>query len=225
MCASMSFDYKHARFMMVEGQIRPNRVNSTALLDRFDELPREHFAADGQKEVAYRDDELQAGNGRALLSPMVLARMIEATNPQANDRVLDVAPATGYSTVLLATLVQHVTALEADPQLSAAIAHNCEAFGVRNADSIHGPLSLGAKQNAPYDIILVNGAVTEVPKALFHQLAEGGRLVAVIGGQKGLKLGTVTLFEKFHGNVSQRVLFEGSASYLPGFTPTEEFAF
>jgi protein-L-isoaspartate(D-aspartate) O-methyltransferase len=220
----MPLDLAVARQNMVEGQIRPNRVNDPRLLDAMESLPRELFVAAGAQPFAYSDTEVAASANRMLPAPMLLARMIEALDIKPNDNVLDVAVATGYSTALVAALARFVTGLEADAGLVTHAAGICQALKIGNVQFVHGPISMGAKQQAPYDAIIINGAMAEVPKTLFHQLAEGGRLVAVVGGTPGVAVGRVTLFTKFHGVISDRVLFESAASYVPGFAPHEEFS-
>ncbi len=218
-------DLTAARLLMVDGQIRPNRVETPALLDRLEAIPREYFVQPGEEGMAYREGEVAVTPNRFLLAPMLLGKMIEALEIAPGNRVLDVAPASGYSTAILAALTDTVvTALEADAQLSARATQLLNRLDIA-AHIMHGPLSLGAKEHAPYDAIFVNGAVTEVPAAWLAQLNEAGRLVAVVGGQKDLQPGAVRLFRKFNGQISSRVLFEAAASYLPGFAPGETFTF
>lgn len=220
----MPFDFALARTNMVDGQIRPNKVTDGRLLDALETIARESFVPPAQADTAYSEQELSLPQGRFLLAPMLLARMIQALDITTTSRVLDVAPATGYSTAVLASFAQAVIGLEADNGFGASAGQMLASAGRANAQMVHGPISMGAKQLAPYDAILVNGAMAEVPKTLFHQLVEGGRLIAIIGGQPGVKPGQVTLFTKYHNTVSERVLFEAAASYVPGFTPTEVFA-
>lgn len=220
----MPLDLAIARQNMVEGQIRPNRVNDPRLLDAMESLPRELFVAADAQPFAYSDAEVNVSAGRSLVSPMILAKMIEALDIKPTDNVLDVAPATGYSTALMANLCRFVVGLEADAGLVTQAATICQNLKIANLQFVHGPISMGAKQQAPYDAILVSGAMAEVPKTLFHQLTEGGRLIAVVGGKPGLAVGQVTLFTKFHGVVSDRALFEAAASYVPGFAPHEDFS-
>lgn len=219
----MPFDFSSARANMVDGQIRPNKVNSQQLLDALQATPRELFVPPSLQELAYSEQVLDIPPGRFLLAPMVLARMIEALDLTPNQRVLDIAPATGYSTAIFAQLVQAVVALESDNGLSMAAGQMLQAQNIANAQVVHGPISLGAKQLAPYDAIFVNGAMAEVPRTLFHQLTEGGKLIAIIGGTPGQSPGYVTLFTKLHNSTSERVLFEAAVPYVPGFSPTEGF--
>lgn len=225
----MSLNYAAARQNMVESQIRPNRVTDPALLDALETLPREDFVASSQQAFAYCEGEVSVGTGkmeRYLLSPMIIARMIEALNLTKDDKVLDVGCTTGYSTALISHLAGIVIGLESDAQMAQQANLNIQKLGLDRGVTIqHGALSLGTKDLAPFTAIILNGAVQEVPAALFSQLDEGGQLIAIVGGQKDRKLGQVILYEKHHGTVSQRVLFEAAASYLPGCAPVEEFSF
>lgn len=220
----MPFDFSTARTNMVNGQIRPNKVNDTRLLSALEQLPRESFAPADLAVLAYSDIELPVSKNRCLLAPMVLARMIDAMQITANDRVLDISPVTGYSTAILAQLAMMVVALEPDADMASNTAKMLQASNCSNAQAVHGPISLGAKQFAPYDSMLINGAMADVPRTLFHQLAEGGKLVAIINDKSTETLGRVTLFTKHHNTISERVLFEAAASYIPGFAPVEAFA-
>lgn len=225
---SLANDYAAARLMMVEGQIRPNRVDNPVLLDRLELIPRELFVEAGQETLAYRENEVAASTDtkptRYLMAPMTLARMIEALNIKAGERVLDIAPATGYSTAILTGLTDNVTSLESDARLATRAMQTLNSLSIR-ANVTQGPLTMGAKENAPYDAIFVGGAVNEVPAAWLAQLGEGGRLVVIVGGQKDLQLGAVTLYRKFNGQVSSLNLFEAAASTLPGFAAAEAFVF
>jgi protein-L-isoaspartate(D-aspartate) O-methyltransferase len=219
----MPLDYTTARTNMLEGQIRPNRVNDPRLLTQLETLPRELFVQPASQFFAYAESEVEAAAGRSLMPPMVLARMIEALELQPAATVLDIAPATGYSSAVIAGLCKAVVGLDADAGLTSQATKLCQQLGITNAQFIHGPLSMGAKNFAPYDAIFINGAVAEVPRTLFHQLAEGGRLIAIIAPEEN-SMGKVTLFTKYHGVVNDRVLFEAAASYVAGFAPHEEFA-
>jgi protein-L-isoaspartate(D-aspartate) O-methyltransferase len=219
----MPLDFSTARFNMVEGQIRPNKVTNPILLDRLQSLPREQFVRTDQQSFAYSEGEVEAAPGRMLLAPMILARMIEALEITPNMTTMDVAPATGYSTALLASLSRAVVGLEADAGLAVQAAQICQRLEIDNVQFTHGPISMGAKQLAPYDRVFVNGAVADVPRTLFNQMSEEARMIAIIKPQE-TQMGQVTLFMKYHSSITSRVLFEAAASYLPGFAPHEEFS-
>lgn len=216
-------DFAAARYFMVEGQIRPNKVTDQRLVDVLSELPREAFVPSSARGVAYVDDDLPIGKGRFLLEPMVFARMLQAAAVQETDRVLDIGAAGGYSTAVLGRLASSVVGLDCDEELTAAAAAALAGQGIANAKTVTGPLAEGYAQNAPYDVIVVEGTVPEVPASLTDQLAEGGRLVAIVQG-KG-SVGEVRLFQRTAGVVSSRTLFEAQPHALPGFEKKASFVF
>lgn len=221
-------DFTAARFNMVESQIRPNKVRDQGLLDALGTLPREMFVPSIMAGIAYIDESLQVGAGRYLIEPMVLARLIEEADVKADDRVLDIAPATGYSTAVLAALAKEVVAVEADPALVTQAVGNLDRLQIKNASFQLGPLAEGWKATAPYDVILINGSVEILPDMLSAQLAEGGRLLVVMrksGPAAIAHKGEARLYEKIHGNLSHRALFDANVKLLPGFEAKKVFSF
>ncbi len=216
-------DFAAARFFMVEGQIRPNKVTDHRLVDALSETPREAFVPESARGVAYVDDDLPIGHGRYLLEPMVFARMLQYVSVQESDRVLDVGGAGGYSTAILAKLAASVVGLDSDAALTAAAAAALSAQGVTNASVVTGPLAAGHADGGPYDVIVIEGTIPEVPAALADQLAEDGRLVAIVQGARGV--GEVRLFQRAGGVLSSRILFEAQPHALPGFEKKASFVF
>lgn len=216
-------DFVAARYFMVEGQIRPNKVTDHRLVDVLSETPREAYVPDAARGVAYVDDDLPIGNGRYLLEPMVFARMLQYVSVQPGDRVLDVGCAGGYSTAVLARLAASVVGLDADPALAAGATAALAAHGIANATIVTGPMAEGYAQRAPYDVIVIEGTIPEVPAALTGQLAEDGRLVAIVQGERGV--GEVRLFQRAGGVLSSRILFEAQPHALPGFEKKTSFVF
>lgn len=172
--------FADARKRMVDSQIRPNRVTNPRILAAMRRLPRERFLPPAVVPLAYADEDVPLGNGRYMLEPMVLAKLLQAATLQEHERVLVVGAGTGYGAAVLAACGCRVVALEEDPALL-AIAEAIlpqEAPGVTLAS---GPLSAGWPGHAPYDMILIEGAVPEVPPALAAQLhQETGRLLTAI---------------------------------------------
>ena len=216
-------DFALARRNMIEGQLRPNRVTNAPLLAAVGELPRERFLPDGLRAVAYADDDVPLGNGRFLMEPMVLARLIQALQPQSDHRALVVASGRGYGAALLVRLVGSVVAVESDPALAAAAAQTARELGLSGIQQKVGKLEDGDPPG-PYDLILIEGAVQRVPPALLDQLAEGGRLTTVMVGPVGA-LGLAQLFVKQGGALSGRPLFDAGTPSLPGFAPPPRFTF
>ena len=172
--------YAEARQHMVDSQIRPNRVSDPRVLAAMRRIPRERFVPATVQALAYADDDVPLGNGRYLTEPMVLARMLQASPLRANERVLIVGAATGYSAAVLADCGCRVVALEEDPALL-AIANAVLPDEAPSVTLVAGPLAEGWPSHAPYDLILIEGAVPEVPESLKAQLhQERGRLLAAI---------------------------------------------
>jgi len=217
-------DFALARRNMIDGQLRPNRVTNAQLLAAIGELPRERFLPEATRSVAYADDDVPLGNGRYLMEPMVLARLIQALQPRPEDRAMVVAAGPGYGAALLARLVHSVVAVESDPTLAAAAERTAKELGITGIRQTIGKLEQGAAESAPYDVILIEGAVQVVPQAIFDQLAEGGRLTTVIAGPPGAS-GVAQLFMKEGGMVSGRPLFDSGTPSLPGFAPPPRFTF
>lgn len=215
-------DYATARTNMVEGQIRPNRVVDGPVVEAFRAVPRERFVPAALKGVAYVDEDIQVGAGRYLMEPMVLSRLLQEARIGAGDTVLDVGCATGYSAAILARLAGTVIALEQDPALAATAGRTLEEVGAGNVVVVTGVLADGHAGRAPYDAIVFQGAVATVPDSLLRQLAEGGRLVAVVLSGR---VGKARLYENVGGVVSGRTLFDAAVPPLPGFAPAPRFEF
>lgn len=211
---------------MVNGQIRPNRVTNNALIAALNTVPRERFVPKGSEAVAYLDGAISVGGGRALLEPMVFARLLQEAAVSPQDKVLDVGCATGYSTAILAQLAASVVAVESDAAL-ASFAKEAVAPIADSAVVVQGALADGHAASGPYDLIVLgNGAVGEVPEALFAQLAEGGRLIAIIVQDHPIaRVGQVRIYRKVGGSVSSTSIFETMAPILPGFAPKSRFVF
>jgi protein-L-isoaspartate(D-aspartate) O-methyltransferase len=210
---------------MVNGQIRANGVTDPAVIAAFSDIPRELFVPESRRALAYIDDDVVVGGQdapRHLVEPMILAQIIQAAGLQPTDHVLDVGCASGYSSAVMARLAGSVVALEVDAPLAATAAESLRTFGHDNVTVVAGPLTAGWPQQAPYDAIILEGAVEQVPQALFGQLKEEGRLIAVVvtGG-----VGRVTLFRITGGTVSSLALFNAAVPALAGFEKPKSFAF
>ena len=172
--------FADARKNMVDSQIRPNRVTDPRILAAMRRLPRERFLPPALRALAYADEDVPLGNGRYLMEPMVLARLLQAAQPRENERTLVVGAGTGYAAAVLAACGCRVVALEDDPALL-SIAHAVLPEEAPSVTLVSGPLAAGWPANAPYDLILIEGAVPEVPAALKDQLhMEQGRLAGAV---------------------------------------------
>jgi protein-L-isoaspartate(D-aspartate) O-methyltransferase len=216
-------DFAVARLNMVEGQIKPNRVYDRALIEAMLTVPRELFVPKSLRGIAYVDEAIRIGEDRYLTEPMVLGRLLEEAQLRPEDIALDVGCGTGYSTAVMAHLVNTVVAVESDPDLARQATKLLTDLGVDNAAVMTCALSAGYAAQGPYDCILVDGAVAEVPQALTDQLADGGRLVTVLLGSNSIGKGM--LFKRAGKTVSRRELFEAGTPVLPGFEPKPAFEF
>ena len=217
-----SQDFTSARQWMVDGQVRPNKVYDPRIIAAMRSLPRELFVPDAQVSLAYADAPVPLGGGRALLEPMVIARMVQTAAARSGDRALVVGAGAGYGAALLAACGAQVTALDDDAAVQ-ALAPRALA-GIGGVSIVTGPLAAGWKAGAPYDVILIEGAADEVPEALVAQLrAPGGRLVAVRPGAG--PLGTAVLAEHSGGALSFQPVFDCAAPLLAALAREPAFVF
>lgn len=219
------------RRAMVDNQIRTFDVTDQPLLDRFYTVPRELFLPDHLTSLAYSDAILTvgepAGARRVLLMPMVLARLLQGASVRATDRVLTVAGGAGYAAALLAGLAAEVVALESDAALSESARKACATLRLDNVSTVTGTLPDGHGAKAPYDMILVEGAVEGHLERLLAQLAPRGRLLTI---QKMLfdgvrRSGKAMMFERFGDDLGSRALFDSSAVVMSEFAVESSFAF
>lgn len=216
-------DYTAARVNMVESQVRPNKVTDLRILTAMLELPRERFVPQELRGIAYVDEDVPLGNGRYLTEPMVLARLVQAAQIAAEDTVLEIGAATGYGTALLGRLAKQVVAVESDATLARQAESTLRTLGLTSASIVSGALAAGEPRHAPYDAIVITGAVQHVPTALLDQLADEGRLVAVVTAPG--EPGRATVFTKVAGAYTRRVVFDAGSRPLPGFALEPGFAF
>jgi protein-L-isoaspartate(D-aspartate) O-methyltransferase len=217
---SVTIDFAAQRRTMVEGQLRTYDVSDSRLLAVMESVPRERFVPESRKSIAYIDQPMPVAEHRVMLTPMVFARLVQALEIEAGDAVLDVACGTGYSSVILAGLGAHVTALD-DVVDAELIKRNCEGLeGAEHIRVVGASLEKGAPDHGPFDTILVNGSVEAEPESLFGQLKEGGRLGVILGAGRS---GKAMIFRKSNGHVSGAAVFDAAAPNLPVFKRTRTF--
>jgi protein-L-isoaspartate(D-aspartate) O-methyltransferase len=208
-------DFSLARRAMVDNQLRPEGVTDRAVLAAMGSIQRERFVPESSRALAYFDRPLKLANGRAMMPPAALGRLLSELAPQPGERALIVGSGTGYSAALLRDMGLDVTALESDEALAAS----AEAAGV---ETVIGTLSDGWAKGAPYDLMLLDGAVEEVPAALVKQLRAGGRLAGAIvdRGVTRLIVGLVS-----GGALGLRTIADADVDHLPGFERPRAFTF
>jgi len=216
-------EFGAARAHMIESQLRPNKVIDAGVLDAFGGIRRELFVPDHLRVVAYIDEDLPLGGGRYLMEPMVVARLLQAAQIERTDKVLIIGAGTGYEAALAAALARSVIALEEDPELARRARAALVEHFIASVSVVEGPLPQGYRPRAPYDVVLFCGAVADVPSEIDTQLAEGGRVLAVVKSANGI--GRATLWARTGGVMARRVLFDAATPLLPGFSPKPAFAF
>jgi protein-L-isoaspartate(D-aspartate) O-methyltransferase len=224
----MNADFSQYRQKMVDGQLRTTDVTSASVLAAMGSVPREAFVDARRRELAYIDEDIEImaengnGAGRYIMEPSPFAKLLQLADIRAGDVVLDIGCGTGYSAAVLSRLASSVIALESDASLAERATGILGNLGFDNAVVVHGPLRAGYAAEGPYDVIVLEGAVGEIPPALFDQLRDGGRLVAVEGYGNA---GVARLYVKVDGIVTGRRAFNAAIKPLPGFERAPAFVF
>lgn len=224
----MGTDFELARTRMVDNQIRTTDVTSHAVLDAFFAVAREDFVPTNYRALAYIDDDipLNADDGgapvRFLMEPSPLAKLLQLADVHKDDVVLEIGCGTGYVSALLSLLASSVVALECDEKLAEEAVERLSRLGYDNVAVVTGELADGFKPEAPYDVIFLGGAVEELPRGLFEQLRDGGRLVAVEGHGNASR---ANLYVRDGAHTAARHGFNTAVKPLPGFMKKQVFQF
>jgi protein-L-isoaspartate(D-aspartate) O-methyltransferase len=208
-------DFAAARENMIEGQLRPQGVTDPAVLEAMGSIQRELYLPRHTRPLAYVDRAVAIGDGRFMAAPAVLGQLLTQMMPERGQRALVVGAGTGYSTAVLSAMGLEVVGLESDPAL----------IGVARelgAPIVEGPLEAGYRKGAPYDQILIDGAVEMIPKAIIDQLADGGQLGTAIIDRRIARL---VVGRKAGGAFGYISLNDSGVPALPGFRAPQSFTF
>lgn len=208
-------DFAAARLAMVESQLRPQGVTDPLVIDAMRAVERERFVADAARPLAYVDRAVSMGGGRSLIAPAALGQLLTQMRPEPGQRALVIGAGTGYSTAVLAHIGLSVIALESSPELAA----RARGLGV---EVIEGVLEAGHKREAPYDQILIDGAVEVIPDAIVDQLDDGGRLGTALVDRRVTRL---VIGRKAGGAFGYLSVADAGVPALPGFTRPKAFIF
>ena len=214
-------DFAARRVMMVDTQVRPSDVTKFPIIDAMLTVAREEFVPDAQREAAYADEILPLGSGRAMLDARTLAKMLDALDIGNDELVLDLGGGFGYSSAVIARMAQAVIMVEEDETLASEAQEQLAQAGADNAVVHQGALAAGAAEHGPYDVIVAQGGVEELPAEITGQLKDGGRIACIF--MTG-KLGEVRVGHKTGDDISWRLAFNAAAPVLNGFEKAREFA-
>ncbi len=208
---------EQARYNMVEQQLRPWEVLDPNVLDLLYVVRREEFVPQAYRQLAFADTEIPLGHDATMLPPKIEARALQALKIRKSDRVLEIGTGSGYMAALLAAHAAHVWTVEIVPELAEAAASRFKRLGIHNIGVSHGDASAGWPAQAPYDVIMVSGALPELPKSLLDQLKTGGRLLGFVGEAPLMEARLIT--RRSDREFESRVLFE---TQVPPLTSTRQ---
>jgi len=214
-------DFAARRTMMVDTQIRPSDVTKFPIINAMLDVAREKYVPSQKREAAYVGENIALGNGRVMLEPRTLAKMLDALDIQPDEMVLDIGCGLGYSSAVIAHMAEAVVAVESDDLMASEAETLLSENGADNVAVIQGVLAEGAAKHGPYDVITIQGAVEEIPAGLIAQLKDGGRIGAVFA--EGA-LGICRIGHKIDGKMNWRFAFNAGAPVLDGFELKREFA-
>ena len=205
---------------MVDTQIRPSDVTKFPIIDAFLSISRENFVPDGKREAAYVGENLKIGSSRVILEPRTLAKILDALDVNNNELVLDIGPGLGYSSAVISQMAEAVIAVEDDMSLANEAEEILSEIGADNVVVQVGKLEDGAPEHGPYDVIILQGGVEEIPAPILKQLKDGGRIGAIFI-EEGL--GTAKIGFKLNDKITWRYSFNAAAPILPGFYKQSNF--
>ena len=218
----LGMDFAAARKKMVASQIRTSEVTDPVVVEAMGAVARELFVPVANRAFAYIDEDLALGRGRFLIEPVVLAKLLQLADLQTTDTALVVGAGTGYSAAVLAQLVGSVVALESDTALADLATKTLADVAPGKVSVVRGDLKSGWPAKSPYDVILIDGAVSSLPVGFKPQLADGGRLVCIV---KDGPVGHAILITRSGDSYGSREEFDAMTPLLPGFEKQAKFVF
>ena len=216
--------FEALRKAMVDSQIRPNKVIDDRVIAAFMSVPRERFVSKNMQNLAYIDEDIHLSGGRFIVEAMVMARIIQTLALDASQSVMLIGAGTGYTAALLSSLVESVIAIETRAQMVEKAQQAVTALDIGNVAVIKARLQDGFASEAPYDAIIIEGAVEQMPQSLLDQLADGGRLAA-IWRPDGTQAGEACIWHKIGDAVTRTALFTAQVPVLDEFRAKPKFSF
>ncbi|MFO7758688.1 MAG: rRNA adenine N-6-methyltransferase family protein [Roseovarius sp.] len=214
-------DYATRRIVMVDTQVRPSDVTKFPIIDAMLSVPREAFVPQRLREAAYLGENLDLGERRVVLDPRILAKMLDALDIQPDDLVLDIGPAYGYSSAVIARMAEAVVAVEPEAEFAEEAQRLLSEHDADNVIVQQADLTAGAPDHGPYDVVLLQGGIERLPDTITAQLKQGGRIACIfMQGQWGV----VRIGYKYDEWITWRDSFDAGAPVLPGFENRSEFA-
>ncbi|MCR8828103.1 protein-L-isoaspartate O-methyltransferase family protein [Pseudosulfitobacter koreensis] len=213
-------NFEMRRTVMVDTQVRPSDVTKFPIIQAMLSVAREDFVPTSQREAAYMGENIDLGQGRVVLEPRTLAKMLDTLDIGNDELVLDVGTGYGYSAAVIAHMAEAVVAVEEDEDFAREAQEALSTAGADNVALYTGPLAEGAAQHGPYDVVIVQGGVARVPDALIDQIKDGGRIACLF--MDGA-LGEGRVGYKIDGRMSWRNVFNAGAPILPGFEAHSQF--
>jgi protein-L-isoaspartate(D-aspartate) O-methyltransferase len=215
-------DFSAARTAMVDCQVRPSDVTKFPIIEAMLAVPREAYVPPARKSVAYAGEHIALSPDRVLLDARTFSKMLDGVNIRPTDLVLDLGCGMGYSSAVIARLAEAVVAVEEDADLARAATETLSDMSVDNVLVTNAKLIEGDAKHGPYDVVIVEGAIEELPLAISDQIKDGGRIVAIVQDQN---MSQCRIGYKSRGTIAWRYAFDASAPVLSGFEEKEEFAF
>lgn len=214
-------DFLARRTAMVDTQVRPSDVTKFPIIEAMLAVPKEDFVPQAQRQAAYVGENISLGGDRVILEARTMGKLLDAVNIQPDETVLDLGCGYGYSSALMSRMAEAVIAVESDEAMAEEAQSILSSVGADNVAVLPGKLAEGQKKHGPYDVIVIEGAVEELPDALLEQLRDGGRIAAIFAEGE---LGTCRVGHKSSGVVTWRRAFNASAPVIEEFRRVESFA-